>query len=412
MNLQCKKNRQVVVLLFPLLFISCSDEAENGGGAGIPLAGNASFGTGGIAGGSGAGGVGPSSGTGGVTIVDSGTISDGNTAIPDVGTTIPDVGTTVDTGTVAEVDSSVAADGSVDGEVADGEIGDATVVPQACSGKPGLLRGTSNETVMAANVSRSFIYHAPTDLDPNTPVPLVIVPHGSTMSGQMMYDLTEYAALADREKFVVVFPDGIDGPGSLAPWNVGSGVCGLGAMVAGNGNDQAFVDELIAFADADQCIDRDHIYMSGFSMGGYFSHESACLRSDLRAIAPHSGGTHDLSSCPRQEPIAVMIMHFVGDSLISYDCALDARDQWVQRNGCTADAPEVRPVTGGTCEYYANCPPNGQVALCSFEGSDGELPPGHAWSGGSKTGSGAIAAISTTESATELGWAFFKEFAW
>jgi len=37
---------------------------------------------------------------------------------------------------------------------------------------------------------------------------------------------------------------------------------------------------------------------------------------------------------------------------------------------------------------------------------------GHAWSGGSKAGMGAFATISKTESATELGWAFFKKYAW
>jgi hypothetical protein len=72
-------------------------------------------------------------------------------------------------------------------------------------------------------------------------------------------------------------------------------------------------------------------------------------------------------------------------------------------------------VQGGQCEFYTGCPEDGQVALCSFNRpatGSAESPPGHAWSGGSTEGDAAFAAIPTTESATLLGWGFFKEFAW
>ncbi len=324
----------------------------------------------------------------------------------------------VNTGKAAS-DAQIASDAQVS---ADAKVGlDANVESDgagkasACSGKPGSKRGKTNQMVTAAGAMRTFIYYAPQDLDPNEPVPLVIIPHGSTMSGQAMYDVTQYEKVADREKFVAIFPDGEDGPGSIAPWNVGDNTCGLGALVAGDGDDQSFVDEMIKFADDDQCIDHDHIFMTGFSMGGYFSHETACQNPKVRAVGPHSGATHDLSSCPVKDPKPVIIMHFKGDTLIDYSCATDARDKWVQRNGCSKDDPDVVNVKGGACEYYKGCPADGQVALCSFEeapGSDEAIPSGHAWSGGSKDGEGAFAAITMTESATELSWSFFKKYGW
>lgn len=313
----------------------------------------------------------------------------------------------------ANAGSGGGAMGGIGGLSGEGGVGGSTAMA-SCTGKPGMKRGMSNETVMAGGKLRSFVYYAPEDLDANVAVPLVIVPHGSTMSGKQMLEITRYNELADTEKFIAVFPDGVDGPGSLAPWNVGAGVCGAGALVAGAGDDQAFMDALIDFVKADQCIDEDHMFMTGFSMGGYFSHESGCQRSDIRAIGPHSGGTHELSACPELHK-PVIIFHFTSDSLIAYDCATDARDKWVARNGCSPASPDVRMVNGGTCEYYKACPDDGQVALCSFEeppGGAGELPTGHAWSGGSQDGENALAAIPSTESATALGWAFFKEFAW
>jgi len=294
-----------------------------------------------------------------------------------------------------------------------GGIGAGGSQATACTGRPGTLSGKSNQTITVGAGQRTFVYYVPAGLDPNAPTPIVIVPHGFTMSGEAMYDITQYSAIADREKFVAVFPDGE--PGSLGPWNVGVGICGLGGFVGAAGDDQSFVDAMIDFVAKDRCVDNDHVFITGFSMGGYFSHETACMNPKIRAGGPHSGGTHDLSTCKATHK-PMIIFHFKSDSLISYTCATDARDKWVAKNGCTAANPDVTTVKGGTCEYYKGCPADGQVALCSFDepvGGGGETPTGHAWSGGSKAGpQGAASAISQTESASELGWAFFKKYAW
>jgi poly(3-hydroxybutyrate) depolymerase len=172
------------------------------------------------------------------------------------------------------------------------------------------------------------------------------------------------------------------------------------------------MNELIKQVESDQCLDRGHIFMTGFSMGGYFSNETACTNPLFRAAGPHSGGTHDLGSCKNMHR-PMIIFHFKSDALIDYACGSGARDNWVKKNGCMAANPDVTPVKGGSCEYYKGCPPDGQVAFCSFDeppGEAGETITGHAWSGGSSAMSGF--AIPQTESATELGWAFFKKYAW
>ena len=74
--------------------------------------------------------------------------------------------------------------------------------------------------------------------------------------------------------------------------------------------------------------------------GGYFSNENGCQRADIRAIGPHSGGTHDLSACP-QKTKPVILFHFESDALIVYDCGMEARDRWVARllRHCSRTAP-------------------------------------------------------------------------
>lgn len=284
-----------------------------------------------------------------------------------------------------------------------------------CQGKPGALRGKSLQTVRAARLDRSFIYYAPADLDPNTPAPVVFVPHGYTMNADMMFDITRYADIADREGLIVMFPNGQTGSALSGPWNVGNPDCSstLGLLPIAYGNDQAFINEMLRFAEADQCLDAQHIYMTGFSMGGYLAHETGCVRPEIRAVAPHSGGTHDLSHCASEHK-PVLIMHFREDALIPYKCATQARDRWVSRNGCQLDEPEVQEVSGGSCEYYKGCAQDGQVGFCTFAtpAEANDTFRGHAWSGGSETGSGAPFAIPQTESASELSFRFFKEYAW
>jgi polyhydroxybutyrate depolymerase len=306
-----------------------------------------------------------------------------------------------------------AAGGGVAGTGAAGTSGAA-----ACSGKPGAKRGKSTQMLMAGGLMRSFIYYAPAGLDANTPAPLVFVPHGYTMNADQMFEITKYSELADKEKFVVIFPNG-QAPGMAPPWNVGQPDCTstLGILPLATGDDNAFIDAMLKFAEDDQCIDKNHVFMTGFSMGGYFSNESGCMREDIRAIGPHSGGSHDFASCKvKNKP--VIVMHFEGDGLIPYMCGTSARDRWLARNGCQAADPEIKMVTGGRCEYYKGCPANGQVAMCSFTnpttGTRNEAFPGHGWSGGTKEGpsGGAPFAIPETESATQLSWDFFKKYAW
>ncbi|HEX6244343.1 MAG TPA: PHB depolymerase family esterase, partial [Polyangiales bacterium] len=192
-----------------------------------------------------------------------------------------------------------------------------------CSGKPGALRGKTTQTVTVGSAPRSFVYYAPEGLDPNRAVPVVLVAHGFMMNAEMMYEITRYAALADAEKFVVLF---IDGASAAGPWNVGMPDCqsSLGPLPLGTGDDQGFVDAALNLVEADRCIDREHVFMTGFSMGGYFSNETGCLRDEIRAVAPHSGGTHDLSSCPSKKK-PVLVMHFDGDALIPHACGEKAR---------------------------------------------------------------------------------------
>jgi polyhydroxybutyrate depolymerase len=290
---------------------------------------------------------------------------------------------------------------------------DAPPDAEPCGDRAG-ARGLSQREVTIDGGKRTYLVYLP-DGAATTAMPLVFVFHGYTMSGQKMFDATEYAALADTEKIALVFPDGQGGPDTLgAPWNVGSDVCrsNTGPPPVAMGDDFAFIDAVKADVSADQCVDRAHVFATGFSMGGYFSHHVGCKRPDFAGAAPHSGGTHDLAECDTR-PVPMIIFHGSSDPVIPAGCddpnanpvggMTASALAWATHNGCSATVT-TRSVQGGSCIHYEGCPAKGQVEMCSFTSM------GHCWAGGSA--SAPLYTCQNYASATALTWEFWKQYAW
>jgi polyhydroxybutyrate depolymerase len=292
-----------------------------------------------------------------------------------------------------------------------------------CGARSG-MRGLTSRTLMVAGLQRTYLIYLPTTADSDTPMPFVFVFHGYTMSGQQMHDITQYATLAESEGFGVAFPDGEGGADSLEdPWNVENAnqtVCGYGQYASATGDDFAFIDAMKADVSQDQCLDAAHVFSVGFSMGAYFTEHIGCYRSDMRGLAPHSGGTlADLSPCTTGH-VPIILFHGTSDSVIDDACDdptvppdvgfPPAATLWAQKNGCattyTTVSNEGAGGGAGQCYLYDGCPADGQVELCTFTGMD------HCWAGGSTAGTGADSACPTYASATQLQWSFFTKYAW
>lgn len=311
---------------------------------------------------------------------------------------------------------AIACDSPTSAQLPDAATTDATVSPDArtCGLRTG-MRGKTSRTINAGGLDRTYIIYLPANADPTKPLPLVFVHHGYTMSGQAMFDITGYPALADAEGIALAFPDGQNGPNSFgAPWNVGTDVCpssnGAQPPIA-PGDDFAMLDAIKADVALDQCIDDEHVFMTGFSMGGYFSHHTGCMNDSIRAIAPHSGGAHPFDTCTTGHK-PVIIFHGEGDTLVPNSCSdptvpprpgiTPSATAWAEKNGCGTTTRDVE-IDGGTCRYYDGCPADGQVAICTFPGM------GHCWAGGVGP---SIYSCSSYASATVLQWDFFKTHAW
>jgi polyhydroxybutyrate depolymerase len=303
--------------------------------------------------------------------------------------------------------ASAPADASIDDSV--------SATDAAACGVRGGQRGKTNRTLRAAALDRTYIVYLPANVSPAERIPLVYVHHGFTMSGQAMFDITGYPELADAEHIALAFPDGQGGPNTFeAPWNVGEDLCPAalgGAPPSASGDDFALLDAIKADISLDQCIDDDHVFVTGFSMGGYFSHHVGCMRDDVRAVAPHSGGAHPFDACTTQHK-PVIIFHGTADAIVPNGCddptvtppanVTPSATAWAQKNGC-ANTVTTTTVDGGNCSYYDGCPADGQVAICTFTAM------GHCWAGGRGP---SVYSCSTYADATAMEWSFFKQYAW
>lgn len=141
------------------------------------------------------------------------------------------------------------------------------------------------ETIKHDGIERSYLFYKPKDLEPSPP--LVIVLHRAKSTGGQMRELTGYDfdKIADRNKFIVVYPDGYEGN-----WND----CRKSAKDSAhalNIDDVGFINALIESFAKKHGIDRSRVLLTGLSNGGHMCFRLAIELSEkisaVAAIAAH-----------------------------------------------------------------------------------------------------------------------------
>jgi len=242
--------------------------------------------------------------------------------------------------------------------------------------------------------TRTYLLHVPPDIGSNASPPLVLAFHGVPSGPQEIRSITGFDALADREGFVVAYPQAVD------DWWTGCANCNSQAFLL-NIDDVGFVRALIRQIEADVDIDLGRVYAAGFSNGALFTQRLACDAADMiGAFASVAATALEPDAVPPCEPDArVPIVFFHGSldpsfppdgrafgdppagvSTLSIGETLAA---WVDRNGCQPPTPErtelpnVEPDgTTATRESWTGC---GRGDLIYYEITGG----GHTWPGSS-----------------------------
>jgi polyhydroxybutyrate depolymerase len=242
---------------------------------------------------------------------------------------------------------------------------------------------------------------------------LVVVLHGGGGNAASAISMTGMSDEADREGFLVAYPDGSGRAGDRRlTWNAGT-CCGV-ALDQGV-DDVGFVRALIAALRRELDVDPDRIFVTGLSNGAQLAYRLGCELSDtIAAIAPVSGSLA-APNCAPPQPVSAAIFHGTADQHILYDGGVPrvqddwhARDDppvssavafWVAHNTCPPTP--LREQTGNVVrDTYADCTDGTAVVLYTIVGG------GHAWPGGQR-GTPQGDAPARAPSATNEMWQFF-----
>ena len=213
----------------------------------------------------------------------------------------------------------------------------------------------ARQTLAVKGMERSFLVYTPKSLKPNAP--LLFVFHGSGGDGEGMREVTanEFELLADRDGFIVIYPDGYQ-----ATWND----CRKGSPQPArrmNIDDYSFVEAMIAKEVADHGIDRKRVFSAGWSNGGQLGFRFALERANqfaaVAAISASLPRPENLACTPSGAAMPVMIINgtldpinpFAGGNVMlgSFNAgpvhsSKESGEYWAKLNGVTGAAQVKR----------------------------------------------------------------------
>lgn len=283
--------------------------------------------------------------------------------------------------------------------------------------------GAFNGRLTVDGDKRTYRLKIPEGYTNEKPLPLVLALHGAFSSGRKMERFSGFSALADKEGFIVVYPDGIGLFGLLRHWNAGF-CCGR-AMTA-NWNDTAFLVGLIDVLSEQLAVDTKRIYLVGISNGGMLAHRFAAENPQriaavalvASAVGARWQGQGEMQSVfPPSLPVPAIIIHAKDDPVIPFEGGRgDDRDDveylgpkdavafWCGVNQCgEAPVENIRLHEKGDWIRWDTCMDGSEVAFLAVDKG------GHAWPGqqtNPPSGNTSVDEISATEAA----WRFMSRF--
>jgi polyhydroxybutyrate depolymerase len=259
-------------------------------------------------------------------------------------------------------------------------------------------------------VQRTYRLYIPAKYKSTTAVPLVFNLHGLGSNATEQEAYGDFRPIADTANFIIAHANGTKTAGSQG-WN---NFAALGTGV----DDVGFISALIDKISNQYSIDKNRIYSTGMSNGGFMSYDLACfLNTRIAAIASVTGSmiASHLKGCKANRPTPVMEIHGTADNTVSYDgkggiiasTNIDTLvNFWAKFNGCSAPVvstlPNINTMDGCTVEHqvYNNGKNGSTVELYKVIGG------GHSWPGASVI----IGVTNQDFSASKEIWRFFSQF--
>jgi polyhydroxybutyrate depolymerase len=192
----------------------------------------------------------------------------------------------------------------------------------SCSA-PASAANIIDRTIARPEGNRHYIVAEPAGL-PAEQRPVVILLHGHGTSAAFMLGLKGFAGfktqqwmqLAEREKLLLIAPDGTKASDDKPAWND----CRADAPTNTTVDDVGFIAAIIDTAIAQLHADPDRIYVFGSSHGGFMAFRLGVeLGPRLAAIGVQSSLMPAQSICkPPAHPLSVFVTHGTADEVVPY----------------------------------------------------------------------------------------------
>ena len=253
-----------------------------------------------------------------------------------------------------------------------------------------LPAGDQTRTLHVDGRDRSCLLHVPPGCDGERLVPLVLSLHGATSNAKLMQAFCGLSDKADREGFLVAYPNGTGHTANVLTWN-GGACCGY--AVKHQVDDVAFLRALIDDLTTFTPVDPQRIFVCGMSNGAQMAYRlAAALPERLAAVATVAGPLGvDVATLPR--PVPLLHIHGTEDRFapylggvgdrsvygVDFRSAPDSVRAWAQANGCpeTAVTQFDEPTVDDGTRIVRHVYGSGQrkTILVTVEGG------GHTWPG-------------------------------
>ena len=224
------------------------------------------------------------------------------------------------------------------------------------------------QTINVGTATREMLVYVPADLPEKAP--MVISLHGASQDPNYQMNQTHWNEVADTAKILVVYPKG---NGNF--WDI-----------SGSG-DVKFIETIMKTMQKKYHVDKNRIYISGFSMGGMMTyHCMTKLGSVVAAFGPVSGIPVDYRNPVVVRKVPIMHIHGTGDDVVKwegdpnhaaggYGRIDDYVKKWAAAEECDVEHPEViRPYpetsdqAAATRTRYINKKDNIEVTLIALDG--------------------------------------------
>jgi polyhydroxybutyrate depolymerase len=284
------------------------------------------------------------------------------------------------------------------------------VATTGCGKAAPVAQGKSADfTITSDGMQRTYRLHVPVAYDPYTMTPLVLSMHGYTgHAAEQEHDFGQ-SVQADREHFLVVYPQARDRPDNGEPEWATEG------KYSPTVNDVLFFRDLLTKLQQQLCVDARRIYAIGYSNGGGMANLLACkLAGRVAAVVPVDAAIYEIpGGCHPGRPVPYLEFHGTDDSTVPYTggtnlsfvAVMQTMQEWAKRNGCASSPTTFFQQADVTGLKWSGC--QGGVTVEHYRVAGG----GHQWPGVKLSPSNIdLGRATTTISATELSWQFFKGY--